>query len=38
MTACVAMVFIFQESSNLAAMYGFAVSGNMLITSFLFFW
>ena len=37
MTACVVMVFIFQESSNLAAMYGFAVSGNMLITSFLFF-
>ena len=37
MLSCVAMVFSFQESSNLAAMYGFAVNGDMLITSFLFF-
>lgn len=35
--SCVALVFGFQNSSNLAAAYGIAVVGTMLITSLLFF-
>jgi KUP system potassium uptake protein len=37
MLGCVALVVIFQESTNLAAMYGIAVTGTMAITSVLFF-
>ena len=34
--ACVALVVMFRSSSNLAATYGVAVSGTMLVTSILF--
>jgi KUP system potassium uptake protein len=37
MLACVALVFAFRTSSNLAAAYGIAVTGTMGITSFLYF-
>ncbi|HEY0482516.1 MAG TPA: potassium transporter Kup [Kofleriaceae bacterium] len=37
MVACVALVFQFKSSSNLAAAYGIAVTGTMAITSFLYF-
>ncbi|MBU6376000.1 MAG: potassium transporter Kup, partial [Bdellovibrionales bacterium] len=37
MIACVALVLTFKESSNLAAAYGIAVTGTMVITSVLFF-
>ena len=37
MVACVALVLVFQRSSNLAAAYGIAVTGTMTITSVLFF-
>jgi KUP system potassium uptake protein len=37
MIACVALVFAFKSSSNLAAAYGIAVTGTMAITSFLYF-
>ncbi|HET9626440.1 MAG TPA: potassium transporter Kup [Kofleriaceae bacterium] len=37
MIACVALVFAFRTSSNLAAAYGIAVTGTMGITSFLYF-
>jgi len=36
MVACVALVLVFQKSSNLAAAYGIAVTGTMSITSLLF--
>ncbi len=35
--ACVALVLVFRESSRLASAYGLAVSGTMLITSFVFY-
>jgi len=37
MLSCVALVFAFRSSSNLAAAYGIAVTGTMAITSFLYF-
>ena len=37
MLACVGLVLGFQRSENLAAAYGLAVSGTMLITTILFF-
>ena len=37
MVACLALVFTFKSSTNLAAAYGIAVTGTMAITSFLFF-
>jgi KUP system potassium uptake protein len=37
MIACVALVFAFQKSTNLAAAYGIAVTGTMSITTILFF-
>ncbi|HOY68097.1 MAG TPA: potassium transporter Kup [Candidatus Ozemobacteraceae bacterium] len=37
MFACVAFVLVFRESSNLAAAYGFAVTGTMVITSLLLY-
>jgi len=37
MVACVALVFVFRESGNLAAAYGIAVTGTMSITSILFY-
>ncbi len=37
MVACLALVFAFRSSTNLAAAYGIAVTGTMAITSFLFF-
>jgi KUP system potassium uptake protein len=37
MVACVALVFEFKSSTNLAAAYGIAVTGTMGITSFLYF-
>jgi len=37
MVACLALVFAFRSSSNLAAAYGIAVTGTMAITSFLYF-
>ena len=37
MVACVALVLAFGSSSALAAAYGIAVTGTMMITSFLFF-
>jgi KUP system potassium uptake protein len=37
MIACIALVILFRKSENLAAAYGVAVTGTMLITSFLFF-
>ncbi len=35
--ACIALVLTFQRSSNLAGAYGIAVTGNMTITSVLFY-
>jgi KUP system potassium uptake protein len=35
--ACVALVLIFRESSRLAAAFGLAVSGTMLITSLVYY-
>jgi KUP system potassium uptake protein len=35
--SCIALVLVFRESSRLAAAYGLAVSGTMLITSVVFF-
>jgi KUP system potassium uptake protein len=35
--ACIALVVIFQASSRLAAAYGLAVSGTMLVTSIVFY-
>ncbi len=37
MIACVALVLAFKTSSNLAAAYGIAVTGLMMITSYLIF-
>jgi KUP system potassium uptake protein len=37
MVACVALVLSFKTSTNLAAAYGIAVTGTMMITSFLIF-
>ncbi|MEJ7599383.1 MAG: KUP/HAK/KT family potassium transporter [Kofleriaceae bacterium] len=37
MIACVALVLMFKTSSNLAAAYGIAVTGLMMITSYLIF-
>jgi len=37
MVSCIALVLFFQESSRLAAAYGIAVTGTMLISSFLFY-
>jgi len=37
MTACIALVLIFQKSSNLAEAYGMAVICTMMITSLLFY-
>ncbi|MDP2273760.1 MAG: potassium transporter Kup [Archangium sp.] len=37
MVACLALVVIFQKSSNLTAAYGIAVTGAMSITSVVFF-
>jgi KUP system potassium uptake protein len=37
MIACVALVLAFKSSSNLAAAYGIAVTGLMMITSYLIF-
>jgi KUP system potassium uptake protein len=37
MVCCVALVFAFRSSSNLAAAYGIAVTGTMAITSLLYF-
>jgi KUP system potassium uptake protein len=34
---CIALVVVFQESSNLAAAYGIAVTGTMVATTLLFF-
>ncbi|HEX4403786.1 MAG TPA: KUP/HAK/KT family potassium transporter [Polyangia bacterium] len=36
-TACVALVLVFRHSSRLAAAYGLAVTGTMVITSLIFF-
>jgi KUP system potassium uptake protein len=38
MVACIALVLIFQKSSNLTAAYGIAVTGTMTITSLIFFY
>lgn len=37
MIACLTLVLVFEESSKLAAAYGFAVTGTMTITSLLYF-
>ncbi len=37
MVACIAVVIGFKESSGLAGAYGIAVTGTMIITSFLYF-
>jgi KUP system potassium uptake protein len=37
MLGCVALVLVFRESSQLAAAYGLAVVGTMLVTTILFF-
>jgi KUP system potassium uptake protein len=37
MVACIALVLVFRESTNLAAAYGLAVVGTMTISSILFF-
>ncbi len=37
MVSCIALVFAFQRSTNLAAAYGIAVTGTMAITSLLFY-
>lgn len=36
--ACIATVLVFQKSTNLAAAYGLAVTGTMLMTSLVFFY
>ncbi len=36
MVACIALVLVFESSSNLAAAYGIAVTGTMAITSYLY--
>lgn len=36
-TACIGLVLVFRESTNLAAAYGVAVTLNMTLTSLLFF-
>jgi len=38
MAACIALVLSFQKSSNLAAAYGMAVVGTMIITTILFYY
>lgn len=38
MAACTALVLSFQKSSNLAAAYGMAVVGTMIITTILFYY
>jgi KUP system potassium uptake protein len=37
MASCIALVLIFRQSSKLAAAFGLAVSGTMLITSIVYF-
>lgn len=37
MIACIALVFLFKRSTNLAAAYGLAITGQMVITSALFY-
>lgn len=37
MIACLTLVLVFQESTRLAAAYGFAVTGTMTITSLIYF-
>ena len=37
MVACIALVLIFQKSSELAAAFGLAVSGTMTLTSIIFY-
>ncbi len=37
MLACLTLVLVFRESSNLAAAYGFAVTATMTITSIMYF-
>lgn len=37
MVACIAIVLVFKESSNLASAYGLAVTADMVITSCVFF-
>ena len=37
MIACLTLVLVFQESSRLAAAYGFAVTASMTITSLMYF-
>ena len=37
MVSCIALVLAFQQSSRLAAAYGIAVTGTMLITTLVFF-
>lgn len=37
MVACISLVLLFKDSSNLAAAYGIAVTGTMGITSILFY-
>jgi KUP system potassium uptake protein len=37
MISCLGLVLLFQESGRLAAAYGIAVTGTMLITTFLFY-
>jgi KUP system potassium uptake protein len=37
MFACLSLVLVFRESGNLAAAYGFAVTGTMTITSVMYF-
>ena len=38
MISCVALTLMFQKSGNLAAAYGIAVMGTMVITTILLFW
>ena len=38
MVACIALVLFFKKSSNLAAAYGMAVVGTMIITTILFYY
>ncbi len=37
MVACIGLVLAFQDSSKLAAAYGIAVTGNMVMTSLIFY-
>ncbi len=37
MVSCITLVLFFQESTRLAAAYGIAVTGTMMISSFLYF-